>query len=384
MAIPTPYSYREYTGDGVAKNFSVPFPYLQRVHVHVYLDQKELVEGTDYTWTSGTQIQLTVAPQAPVTGGTPKPAEILTVRRQTPEDAQIVQWRDGSYIIADDLNESDLQWLYLIQEHHDWSVRLESGLASLPGTGGPPGAASQFWNKLARHLDPDKGTADEVANTVDTKDQKTPDVTGLKSDGWIADDNHVATTGAISERLDVYVQDTKPADPAITEYRQAGKMWVDDGALQISYWEPSAKAWVNLGSTGPQGVKGDKGDTGSYATIVGLTPPTVRLDGSPILNGDIWLNINNGSVYAWYEDGDSKQWLSVTKAGPIGPAGPAGPASTVPGPAGPAGPIGPAGPAGSAGSAGITAITAQSPISASTTGTVVDLTFDPIPLTNLP
>ena len=71
MAIPVPYSYREYTGDGVGKDFSVPFPYLQRAHVKVYLDLKLLAEGVDYTWTSDTQIQLTTAPQAPVTGATP-------------------------------------------------------------------------------------------------------------------------------------------------------------------------------------------------------------------------------------------------------------------------------------------------------------------------
>jgi hypothetical protein len=226
------------------------------------LDSKELKDGTDFNWTSGTQVQLTIAPQAPVTGTTPKPAEVLTVRRITPEDSQIVQWKDGSYIIAADLNESDLQWLYLIQEHHDWLIRQENNLGALPGGGGSTGAVSQYWNKLARHLDPAKDTANEKANVVDTKDQKTPDATGLKSAGWIADDDHIATTGALSERYDVYVQDTKPPDPPITEVRQPGKIWIDDGVLQINYWEPTAKAWVNLASTGPEGPAGPAGPQG--------------------------------------------------------------------------------------------------------------------------
>ena len=84
MAIPTPYSYRQYAGDGLAKTFSVPFPFLARAHVHLYLNSKELVEGADYTWTSGTQLQLTTAPQAAVPGAVPVPAEVLTVRRITP------------------------------------------------------------------------------------------------------------------------------------------------------------------------------------------------------------------------------------------------------------------------------------------------------------
>lgn len=258
MAIPTPYSYRQYTGDGAAKTFSVPFPYLARDHVHLYLDQKELVAGTDFTWTSGTQVQLTTAPQGPVAGTPPTPAEVLTVRRITPEDLQIVQWRDGSYIIQDDLNESDLQWLYLIQEHHDQIMILTWGLGgsgTLPGPGSP-GISYSWWNNLARNLDPKKGTADELANTVDTKDQKTPDATGLLSDGWVLDDKHVATTGAISERLDVIMSDSKPADPPLSEYRQGGKFWVDTTNLQISYWDAGVRAWVNTGATGPTGPAG--------------------------------------------------------------------------------------------------------------------------------
>ena len=401
MAIPTPYSYRQYVGDGTAKTFSVPFPYLDRVHVHLYLNSKELVDGTDYTWTSGTQVQLTTAPQAAVTGGTAKPAEVLTVRRITPEDDQIVQWKDGSYIIQDDLNESDRQWLYLIQEHHDQLMLLQWGKGTIPG-GGSPSQSLAFWNTLARNADPNKGTATELANTVDTKDQKAGD--------WVSDDKHLATTGALSERFDVIVSDTKPPDPPITEIRQSGKFWIDDGTFQIHYWEPAAKAWVSLANAGPQGQKGDKGDKGDpgiYATIVQSTPPTTRADGTPLQTGDVWMDDNKGLVYAWYVDVDSSQWISVTKTGPAGPAGPQGPIgltgpagpkgadSTVPGPTGPTGPagavgptgpvgpVGPQGPAGAVGT-GITSLTGHAPITVSMTGTDADLSFDPIPLTTLP
>ena len=30
----------------------------------------------------------------------------------------------GSYLIAEDLNTSDLQWLYLLEEHHDYIIRI--------------------------------------------------------------------------------------------------------------------------------------------------------------------------------------------------------------------------------------------------------------------
>jgi hypothetical protein len=359
MAIPTPYSYRQYTGDGVAKDFSVPFPYLQRDHVHVYLDGKELTAGTEFNWTSGTQLKLNVAPQAGVTGGAAKPAEVLTVRRITPEDNQIVQWRDGSYIIADDLNESDLQWLYLIQEHHDDLVLLLNGVPNPPGGGGSSLPLS-YWNQLPRNKDPNKGLATEVADTVAKLDQLLGD--------WPADgkDKFIATTDAISARLDPYVQDGVPTALGLPQKEQHGKEWFDTDDLVQRFWDADAGAWVTLANTGPIGPQGVKGDTGTYATIVQELPPTVRVDGTPIKPGDCWFRTSNAQLYAWYEDGTSKQWVSISKTGPKGdqgiqgiqgiqgPAGPTGAASTVAGPQGPTGPQGPAGPQGPTGSTGLT------------------------------
>ena len=299
MAIPTPYSYRQYTGDGTAKTFSVPFPYLARAHVSLYLNQKLLVDGTDYTWSSGTQLLLTTAPQAAVAGAVPVPAEVLTVRRITPEDAQIVQWKDGSYIIQDDLNQSDLQWLYLIQEHHDQLMLMQYGQGTIPG-GGSPAASLAFWNTLSRGTDPAKGTANEIANTVTKKDQLAGD--------WPADgkDKFIATTDALSERFDVYVQDTKPADPPITETRQPGKIWFDDGALQISIWEPSAKAWVNLSMAGPQGPPGPNVFYGP------AFPPEPNAYG-------LWYDTNRKELRLKYDDGTGVQWVLAGGAGGAAP-----------------------------------------------------------------
>jgi hypothetical protein len=372
MAIPTPYSYRQYTGDGTAKNFSVPFPYLQRDHVHVYLDGKELKDGTDYNWTSGTQIQLTVAPQAPVAGTTPKPAEVLTVRRITPEDDQIVQWRDGSYIIADDLNESDRQWLYLIQEHHDALILLINGVGSIPG-GGNPGVVLAFWNDLPRNKDPNKGTATEVAQTISKLDQLLGD--------WPKDgkDKFIATTDAISARLDPYVQDGVPTAYGLPQKEQHGKEWFDTDDLVQRFWDADAGAWVTLANTGPQGPVGPQGPMGFWQTIVSDTQPTQRTDGTPLQSGDLWLSSAKGEVFTWYKDVDSNQWLSLSIPGPVGSAGPAGP----PGPAGPAGPgstvPGPAGPPGP-----LPSITGDAPIRAAVVSGDYELSFDPIPLTFLP
>ena len=118
MTVPVPYSYRQYAGNGANKDFSVPFPYLEKAHVHVYLGfnlldgtfTSELAETTGFAWTSGTVVRTVTAP---ATGAT------LTVIRKTPNGQQLVEWQDGSNLIAADLNTSDLQNLYAVQEQQD-------------------------------------------------------------------------------------------------------------------------------------------------------------------------------------------------------------------------------------------------------------------------
>ena len=113
-----PLSYAQYAGNGSTTTFSVPFPYLLKAHVKLYTGYNilsgafttQLAEGTDFTWTSGTQVQTTVAPANGVT---------LTVLRDTPDSSQLVPWQDGSNLTADDLNNADLQNLYVVQEQQD-------------------------------------------------------------------------------------------------------------------------------------------------------------------------------------------------------------------------------------------------------------------------
>ena len=113
-----PFSYAQYTGNGSATTFAVPFPYLLKAHVKLYLGynllagtfSSELVDGTGFTWTSGTQVQTTVAPAI---------GQTLTIIRQTPTSSLLVQWQDGSNLVAGDLQDSSLQTLYAVQEQQD-------------------------------------------------------------------------------------------------------------------------------------------------------------------------------------------------------------------------------------------------------------------------
>jgi hypothetical protein len=116
----TPFSYRQYAGNGSTTTFSVPFPYLLKAHVKVYIGfnildgtfSSELADGVGFSWTSGTQIQATTPPAS---------GQTLTVIRQTPNTTRLVDWQDGSNLIASDLDTADLQNLYVVQELQDKS-----------------------------------------------------------------------------------------------------------------------------------------------------------------------------------------------------------------------------------------------------------------------
>ena len=114
-------TYTQTPGNGSNRLFSVSFPYLLRIHVKVFLDYDlatgigtELAEGAGFSWLSDTQIQTTVAPASGVTA---------TVIRRTPSGSQLVTYAPGSPPTPTDLNISDLQSLYVVQEWIDFATR---------------------------------------------------------------------------------------------------------------------------------------------------------------------------------------------------------------------------------------------------------------------
>jgi len=113
-------SFHEWVGDGSTTEFTFTFDYLAKNHVFVYVDDEQLTLVTDggdlgdkdWKWDGEKKFKIGKAPENGVK---------VRAQRDTPDKNQIVRWEDGSYLVSVDLNTSDLQWLYLIQE-------LEEGL----------------------------------------------------------------------------------------------------------------------------------------------------------------------------------------------------------------------------------------------------------------
>ncbi|MGH0000111.1 phage tail fiber protein [Pseudovibrio ascidiaceicola] len=95
----------EYPASGSTAIFNVPFGYLDKSHVHAYVDGVEVL----FTWVGDASIRLKNIPQ--------KDAVVL-VQRSTP-DKPVVDFTDGESLTERDLDAVNLQSLYLSQESAD-------------------------------------------------------------------------------------------------------------------------------------------------------------------------------------------------------------------------------------------------------------------------
>jgi len=128
-----PLSYATFTGNsGSPQNtFTIPYNYILKDHIKVYYGRdilantqtSLLVSGTDYNFTSDTTIQLIGSTiNSGTTIGNPHNLAngvVLTLERDTPDSSQIVEFADGSNLIGDNLNNANLQNLFVVQEQQD-------------------------------------------------------------------------------------------------------------------------------------------------------------------------------------------------------------------------------------------------------------------------
>ena len=117
------------------------------------------------------------------------------------------------------------------------------------------------------------------------------------------------------------VSDTAPVSPT------AGEQWFNsaDGSTNIYYNDGDSSQWVTF--TGPEGPQGQKGYTGSQGYTGSRGPDgltTTFSDTTPVspTSQSTWLNTSDGTLNAYYNDGDSTQWVGI--AGSEGPQGPRG------------------------------------------------------------
>ncbi|MGH0328718.1 phage tail fiber protein [Sinorhizobium meliloti] len=111
-----------YNGDGSTKSFTFDFPYLDRDHVKVSINE---VPSGDYAWISAFTIRFNTAPAV---------GKTIRIARETPRDTPVVSIADGSSLRSVDLNRAALQALYVAQEAADAATLAVTGALVAPSS----------------------------------------------------------------------------------------------------------------------------------------------------------------------------------------------------------------------------------------------------------
>jgi len=104
--MPTYYAQVSYTGDGSTTQYAITFDYIDSTHVKAYLDG---IATSAFTVSSST-LTFTTAPANGVT---------VRIERETPIDARLTDFTDGSVLTEADLDQSANQNFYVAQEITD-------------------------------------------------------------------------------------------------------------------------------------------------------------------------------------------------------------------------------------------------------------------------
>lgn len=117
-----PFAEDSYTGNGSAKEFNISFAYILESHIEVALNEVVTTAFTVNTSTNPKKVVMNTLgseTSTQTTTGAPKAGVNVVVQRRSSLNAALVDYTDGSTLIADDLDKSNTQFLFLLQEQDD-------------------------------------------------------------------------------------------------------------------------------------------------------------------------------------------------------------------------------------------------------------------------
>lgn len=145
-------SYVRYNGTGAQTNFSITFPYLERDHLEVRVDNVEV----SFSWVNATTVAISPAPA----NGT-----IVELRRRTPSDTPIADFQDGAIVTEEQLDQNAKQSLFVSQESEG---RSDAALALAQQAAALAEAASAY--NLSVTIEAFGAVGDGVADDSDAFD----------------------------------------------------------------------------------------------------------------------------------------------------------------------------------------------------------------------
>lgn len=298
-----------YPTDGVTNQFHVPFFYISKTHVHVYINDVEV----GFSWFNDTTIQFAAAPSAGL---------LVKIARVTPVDSRLVNFEDGTILTEKSLNLDGNQAHFLIQEMRDDLDSIEAGrLGQTTIDEITQNAISGATNNVLSSstittLQSDVAEALAQTGGNVTYYQPTAPATHVAGDLWLdTDDGNklyrsdgtswvVAQDAAIQQALIEAGNAQATADGKIVTFAQAiaptaaaiGDLWIDtDNFNKLHRW--TGVGWVEVT---PESLK---------ITMSATAPANPKIN-------DIWYNTSdNNKSYQW--DGTLWQPLVTTIHGSL-------------------------------------------------------------------
>ena len=293
-----PYAEATYTGNGSTKEFNVPFDYIQDAHLKATLNT---------VLTSGFTIDATVTPRKIVFNtlsaatatqeatGAPKSGVDLVIYRETPLNAALVDYTDGSTLIADDLDTSNKQWLYALQEQDDVQ---SSGIQFTP-----------------QGLDANNNRVINVANPINAQDAATKNYVDT---GFLKKDGSVAMTGALqlgNNKITGLAAGTAATDAVIKSQLDSGISTATTAQTAAAESATAAAASQTAAAASATAAAASQtAAAASAATAANLTRSTVFIGFQRQTDGDLRMYWNNSSftgtfAVADFEYKGEAQWL---------------------------------------------------------------------------
>ena len=100
-------SFVTYTANGSTNQFDITFSYIDSSHIKVFVNN---VEDSSFTFINSSRIQ---------TSSMPSNGQVVKIERNTPTNARLVDFQDGSTLTESDLDKSANQNFFVAQENAD-------------------------------------------------------------------------------------------------------------------------------------------------------------------------------------------------------------------------------------------------------------------------
>lgn len=224
-------SFVTYTGNGVLTNYAVPFSYIDRSHVHAFLDG---VETTAFTWFDGSTIAFDAAPGNGVK---------IRIERQTPDDAPLADFTNGQVLVEQDLDTATLQALFVAEEAKD-----RANQSIIPDQGGNFDLDGKRLTNVGAPVDPNDAATKAYADQTLTQAQTFASQAQAARDAAL--DAQAAAEAAFDGFDDRYLG-AKASDPTLDNDGNPlidGALYWNTTVNEFRVYDLAAAEWVPAGT----------------------------------------------------------------------------------------------------------------------------------------